>query len=99
MITLNNSRLWAFDVDDTLIRWSGLTYTPIPAHIELVKKAKILGHAVIVWSNGGPEWAERIVRELGLEDSVDLCCGKPSWYVDDETIDKTIPLERRVWKL
>jgi beta-phosphoglucomutase-like phosphatase (HAD superfamily) len=44
---------------------------PNQPHIELLKRYKAKGKTVIVWSQSGHEWAERVVRALGLEKYVD----------------------------
>lgn len=41
------------------------------------------GHNVIVWSGSGYEWAQSVVRALGIEDHVDLIMCKPRWLLDD----------------
>lgn len=56
---------------------------PHRKHIEELKKHKMRGHTVIVWSAGGWEWAEAVVRALKLEKYVDLVLEKPTWYYDD----------------
>lgn len=52
-------------------------------HIELLKDFNVRGHTVVVWSQGGWEWAERVVKALGIESFVDIILDKPSWYIDD----------------
>src|ERR1051325_5468494 len=52
-------------------------------HIELMKQFKARGHFVIVWSQGGHEWAKAVVDKLGIADCVDLVMTKPKWIVDD----------------
>lgn len=52
-------------------------------HVKLLKQFKARGHKVIVWSQGGFNWARAVVKSLGLEEFVDLVICKPKWYVDD----------------
>lgn len=52
-------------------------------HIDLLKQYKGRGFYVRVWSAGGWEWAESVVKTLGLEDYVDSIETKPSKYIDD----------------
>ena len=56
---------------------------PHQRHIELLKQFKARGHTIVVWSQGGWQWAETVVRALGLEKLVDIVISKPDWYVDD----------------
>jgi hypothetical protein len=64
---------------------SGFTEYVMPhsRHIELLKRFKVRGHTIVVWSQGGYAWAEAVVKALDLESAVDLCMTKPDWYVDD----------------
>lgn len=63
----------------------GYTHRVLPhlAHIELLKEFKARGQMVIVWSQGGREWAMAVVRALGLEEYVDVVMCKPKWVIDD----------------
>lgn len=88
-----------FDIDDTLVMWSipeNCKYTvsitcrgfsellaPNVHNIDLLKKMATRGHAIVVWSAGGSDWAEAVVKALKLEEYVDVITGKPSYYIDD----------------
>lgn len=52
-------------------------------NVDLLKKFAKRGHAVIVWSAGGADWAEAVVKALRLEEYVCVVSGKPSYYIDD----------------
>lgn len=56
---------------------------PHKKHIEQIKKHKMRGHTIIVWSQGGFDWAAAVVKALKLEDFVDLVISKPTWMYDD----------------
>jgi hypothetical protein len=64
---------------------------PHRKHIEQLKKHRIRGHTIIVWSAGGYDWAEAAVRALGLEDTVDLVISKPIWCYDDLQPNEYMP--------
>lgn len=100
MITIKSDRVVYCDVDDTLIMWPELGqegYKPHLKHIEMLKRFKSRGQAVIVWSAGGHEWAEHIVKELGLEPYVDAVLCKPSWYMDDLMAQEFLPEVNRIY--
>lgn len=84
----------AFDVDGTLLRNEGIPpETPthlrprVGLNLNIVSLLQILSGMkntkIYVWSGGGKEYAERIVREYGLERYVDRCFDKAEY---DETI-------------
>lgn len=99
-----------FDVDDTLIKWINNTdpdaetaipiedvlVRPIQSHVEALKKHKERGDTVIVWTQGGEDWAKKVVSALGLEDYVDYCLSKPTVYYDDLHCD--VWLKHRIYK-
>lgn len=97
MIILPDTTTVAFDVDETLVLWNpvgseppegsfllgDISVRPHKVHIERLKLHKRQGHIVIVWSQGGSEWARDVVKLLQLEEFVDHCLTKPTWYYDD----------------
>lgn len=60
-------------------------------NVEALKLHKSRGHTVVVWSAGGYQWAEAVVKALKLEDMVDLVCGKPMWLYDDLQPEDFLP--------
>lgn len=56
---------------------------PHDQHIHHLKESSKHGVTIIVWSAGGYQWAEEVVKKLGLEDYVDAVMSKPSKYIDD----------------
>ena len=59
------------------------TLVPNPHNILLLKKMAARGHSIVVWSGGGADWAEAVVKALELEDFVDVVTSKPQYYIDD----------------
>jgi hypothetical protein len=64
---------------------------PHRLHIEQLRKHKMRGHTVIVWSAGGYDWAAAVVKTLGLENIVDLVISKPIWVYDDLPPNEFMP--------
>jgi hypothetical protein len=56
---------------------------PNKYNINLLKKYATRGHAVVVWSGGGADWAEAVVSTLGIGEYVDVIMGKPQYFIDD----------------
>ena len=56
---------------------------PHRVHIEQLKRSKIRGHTVIVWSAGGYQWAADVIKALKLEKYVDVVIEKPTFVWDD----------------
>ena len=68
---------------------------PHRKNINLMKKFYKLGYDIIVWSGSGADWAETIIKALGLQKLVVAVMDKPHYYLDD------VPLEaqmRRIWR-
>ena len=57
---------------------------PHRVHIERLKRYKIIGNTVVVWSRSGWDWANAVVKTLQLEDYVDIVMSKPKVYYDDK---------------
>jgi len=53
-----------------------------------MRRHKIRGSTIIVWSAGGAAWAKKAVEALGIEELVDIIMCKPRWYVDDLPADE-----------
>lgn len=64
---------------------------PHRKHIEQLKKHKMRGHTIIVWSAGGWDWATAVVKALQLDNFVDLVISKPTWAYDDLQPAEFIP--------
>jgi hypothetical protein len=58
--------------------------------INHLKKMKARNYSVVIWSAGGSNWAEAVVKALRLEDYVDLIMPKIDSHLDDvpDAIDK-----------
>ena len=65
-------------------------FLPHYRHIEFIRKLKLQGYGIIVWSRAGGQWASKVVEKLGLEDVVDLTVGKPEFVLDDLKTQKEI---------
>lgn len=103
MVTIKSDRVAFFDCDDTLIMWYKVDRT-LPEvtindrvfqvhtkHVQKIKDYNTLGWTVVVWSASGHEWAEKVVKALGLEKEVDFAMCKPHRVFDDvKEISETI---------
>lgn len=67
-------------------------------HIEAIKEHKARGHFVVVWSQGGADWAEKVVDALELRNLVDVVICKPSWFYDDLPANVFMPESIRYWR-
>lgn len=56
---------------------------PHIGHIKVLRDRKARGATIHVWSASGHQWAEAVVRALGLDQYVDFVLSKPMMYVDD----------------
>lgn len=63
----------------------------IPQTIEAMKSHKLRGHTVIVWSAGGADWAEEVVRKLNISKYVDAVMSKPDLFYDDLPASEFMP--------
>lgn len=63
------------------------TVSAINVHVNLMKEFKAVGWQVVVWSAGGADHAERVIKLLKMEEYVDLIVSKPQVYVDDLALE------------
>lgn len=91
------------DVDETLIMWkddpTDLQNSVIQVangnlvvkfhrrHIELVKQFFAIGWNVIVWSQGGSDHAEHVVKACKLENHIHGIMPKPDVVLDDKPLE------------
>lgn len=71
---------------------------PHEVHIQMLKNCKANGQVVVVWTQGGADWAEVVVDTLGLRDHVDLCVSKPFFFVDDLVASAFMPNSCRIYQ-
>lgn len=60
-------------------------------HVQKLREHKARGHKVVVWSQGGYEWARAVVKALDIEDVVDAVMRKPTWCMDDMPASAYMP--------
>ena len=100
MIVVDTESTIFVDVDETLVMWGKpedriviyephynepVHVTPHKGHIKILKDRKARGSRIIVWSAGGYQWAEAVIKALNLEKYVDFVMTKPHAYLDDKT--------------
>lgn len=92
------------DVDETLILWKddptdlqnsviqvangNLVVKFHKRHIQLVKQFFAIGWNVVVWSQGGSDHAECVIKACKLEDYIHLITPKPDVVLDDKPLKK-----------
>lgn len=64
---------------------------PNQSNINLLKEKATRGYTVIVWSAGGYQHAEAVIKTLGLASYVDFIMSKPTAYVDDKPVEHWFP--------
>jgi hypothetical protein len=110
MIKIEDKITVYVDVDDTLVLWRPVKeddwvvnlprygYLAVSSrHVTSIKQHKARGHLIVVWSQGGADWAEEVVKLIGLEDYVDLVISKPRWIYDDKPASYFMPEIDRVY--
>jgi hypothetical protein len=86
LVTYPNGIGWVEEECITLVDpYDGNTTLRLPhlPNIKLVKNHKARGAHIIVWSQNGFQWAEAVVKALGLQPYIDLIQSKPRMYIDD----------------
>lgn len=72
--------------------------TPMFAQIQRIKDMKKAGYTVVIWSQGGADWCEHVIQQLGLSQYVDAYLAKASlgWYCDDLPVTEWMPESVRI---
>lgn len=81
-VDISTTRKFAGDEGEEEITWVE-THAVIEENVDMIKQHKARGHTVVVWSQGGYEWARDVVEALKLNSYVDLVICKPAGYYDD----------------
>jgi hypothetical protein len=64
-----------------------LSYCYDAKMVAKIRSFKECGYTVIVWSQSGEDWAEKVIEALKLQESVDFIMTKPQFYIDDLPAD------------
>lgn len=100
-----------FDIDSTLVHdhkgesnyirvedplgGGHIKVVPNANNIRLLKEEHARGSHIIVWSRGGYQWAENVIKALKLEEYVSDIYTKPFVYFDDKDVSEW--MNQRVW--
>lgn len=98
MHVIQDNKLTFFDCDDTLINYNA-PFTEGHVVVECKNRTCLVnvlhdtvrelkrhynqGQTICVWSGAGYQWAEAVVKALGLESYVHFVMNKPTYYYDD----------------
>ena len=87
----------SIEIDGQITSITSWTEKLVPhrKHIEQLKKHKMRGHIVVLWSAGGADWCAAVAKAFNLENIVDLCISKPNWAYDDLQPNEFIP--KPIW--
>lgn len=66
----------------------------IHEHLREIQLQKEAGTNIVVWSKSGAEWAEAIVKALGVDEYVDVVTSKPDRIYDDKDSSEWMPKRR-----
>lgn len=72
-------------------------FLPMWSNINKVKSFYEKGYEIVIWSLSSKQWAEQVVKKLGLEDYVDFCVSKPDFYIDDKEADHFMLADKRIY--
>jgi hypothetical protein len=75
-------------IEDPLVAGQYIRVWPNDPMIKVLKDEKLRGSHITVWSRSGWEWAEAVVKALGIEAFVDIVQDKPRVYLDDKPVQE-----------
>lgn len=74
------------DVDDTLVRSYGFKRIPMSSVVDSVRRLKVQGYQLFLWSSGGADYCKKSAEELGIADCFEGFLPKPNYYIDDQPV-------------
>ena len=97
-----------YDVDYTIVKPLEATEKPVLIGgvewelnhnmVQEMELSKARGHIVVVWSQGGVDWARSVIEAANLTHLVDFCLSKPSWWADDKFSEDVVEPSRRFYR-
>lgn len=78
-------------IPDPLDKTKYIVVSPNDSMIRLMREERHRGAFIVVWSRGGHEWAESVIKALNLVELVDVIMSKPMAYFDDKDVSEWLP--------
>lgn len=78
------------------VEFAGKTYHHwvLDENVASLRRHASRNQPIIVWSQGGHEWAEAVVKALGITDIVTAVMSKPKFVIDDLPASVWMPVSR-----
>lgn len=67
----------------------------ITENVEALKRHRLRGHNIVLWSQGGAAWCKEVAKKLNITNSVDAYLRKPVWFYDDIPASNFMPESSR----
>lgn len=101
VVTFTHPGSMVFDTDGEEIGYAGeWTQELVPnwPQIEELKRFKIRGYKIVLWTQSGSMWGEVIAKTLKIENLIDVCITKPNYIFDDLPASEFMPKSRLITK-
>lgn len=74
------------DIDDPVQKGKKITLAIHKPNVRLLLEELARGSFIIVWSKGGFQWAENVLKALGIDHKNIIILTKPKVYIDDKPV-------------